>query len=56
MILLPKFNIEEDGQALARIEELYPDYANNKKICQIDMSDIVKLGGALNCISWTIKS
>ncbi len=56
LILLPKLNIDEDEQAFKQIEIYYPDYASNNRIVQIDMTEIVKEGGALNCISWTIKS
>lgn len=56
LILLPKFNIDEDIQSLDQISNFYPDYANNKKILQVLMPEIVKLGGALNCITWTIKN
>ena len=55
LILLPKLNIEEDNQALEQISKYYPDYAKSKRIAQVDMTDIVKQGGALNCISWTTK-
>lgn len=53
LILLPKFGIDEDKQAYEQIEEFYPDYKG--KIVQINMTDIVKFGGALNCITWTTK-
>ena len=39
LILLPKLGAEEDDH----------------RIIQIEMNDIIALGGALNCISWTIK-
>jgi agmatine/peptidylarginine deiminase len=55
LILLPKFNIEEDNQAFKQISDFYPDYAKNKSIAQVDMTDVVRFGGALNCIAWTIK-
>jgi len=55
LILLPKLKIDEDNQALEQIEKHYPDYAKNNRIAQIDMRKIIKFGGALNCISWTIK-
>ncbi|MDA3894053.1 MAG: agmatine deiminase family protein [Salinivirgaceae bacterium] len=53
LILLPKFGIEEDGQALEQIKGFYPDYKG--KISQIDMNETVNLGGTLNCITWTTK-
>lgn len=55
LILLPKLNIEEDEQAFEQMKKYYPDYARNNRITQVDMTEIVKEGGALNCISWTIK-
>ncbi|WP_240524937.1 agmatine deiminase family protein [Candidatus Sulfidibacterium hydrothermale] len=55
LILLPKFEIDEDEQALEQIKRYYPDYAENDRIAQINMTKIVKYGGALNCITWTIK-
>lgn len=55
LILLPKFGIEEDQKALEQICYFYSEYAKKKRIAQIEMKDIVKKGGALNCITWTIK-
>jgi agmatine/peptidylarginine deiminase len=56
LILLPKLNIEEDEQAFEQMKKYYPDYARNNRIAQVDMTEIVNEGGALNCISWTIKT
>lgn len=53
IILLPKFEIDEDEQALEQIKSFYPNYKG--KIAQVEMSEIVKYDGALNCISWTTK-
>lgn len=53
LILLPKFRIDEDKQAFEQIENFYPDYKG--RIAQVDMTEIVKFGGALNCITWTTK-
>lgn len=56
LILLPKLNKkDEDNEALKVISKFYKDYAERERIFQIDMTDIVKYGGALNCISWTKK-
>jgi len=52
-ILLPKFGIDEDEQAFEQIEDFYPDYRG--KIAQVEMREIVRFGGALNCITWTTK-
>lgn len=56
LILVPKLNIEEDGQALEQIKKHFGSYSAKGRIDQIDMTDIVEEGGALNCISWTIKT
>lgn len=53
LILLPKFGIDEDDQAFEQIEGLYSDY--KARIAQVNMSEIVRFGGALNCITWTTK-
>ena len=53
LILLPKFEIDEDGQAFEQVENFYADYKG--RIAQVDMTKIVKFGGALNCITWTRK-
>ena len=56
LILVPKFGIEEDQQALEQIQKYYPAYSNNNRIAQVEMSKIIQHGGALNCITWTIKA
>lgn len=43
--------IEEDAQALEQFRSLIPD----KEIIPVSCPQIVKKGGALNCISWNIK-
>lgn len=43
--------IEEDAQALEQFRRLIPD----KEIIPISCPQLVKRGGALNCISWNIK-
>ena len=54
LILLPKFGIDEDKEAFEQIESFYTDYKG--RIAQVDMSEIVRYDGALNCITWTIKT
>lgn len=55
IILLPVFGIDEDDQAFKQMKKYYPDYSDGK-ILKINMSEIIENGGALNCISWTIKA
>jgi agmatine deiminase len=55
LLLIPKFGLSEDKQAFDQISAYFPEYAARNKVDQIDASEIVKGGGALNCISWNIK-
>ena len=56
LILIPKLNIEEDQQAFEQICTHYASYAAKGRIAQVEMTEIVKQGGALNCCTWTIKN
>ena len=55
LLLIPQFGIEEDQQALNQISQVFPEYAAKEQIETIDVSAIIKYGGALNCISWNVK-
>lgn len=55
LIIMPKLGIDEDEQAFSQMKSIFPDYAERCRIFQVDMSPVVEEGGALNCISWTIK-
>lgn len=48
IIIIPALNVEEDIQALKQIQEFNP----RKRVYQIEASEIVNEGGALNCITW----
>lgn len=48
LIVLPALGKEEDNQALEQIKKYYPDSI----IEQLNISNLVKDGGGLNCISW----
>jgi len=53
-MLLPSLGIDKDDEALeVEIKKYFPDYTD--KIQKINMNSIIAKGGALNCISWTIK-
>lgn len=54
IIIIPKLGIEEDEQAMIQFKTLFPEY--KEKIIQINITPILKLGGAFNCISWNIKT
>ena len=51
-ILMPGVGLDEDYIALEQIQQYYP---HSKVILVPDCQDLVRDGGALNCISWTIK-
>lgn len=50
-IILPGLGAEEDKQACTQIQGLYPEC----KVLQIEATEVVNKGGALNCITWNIK-
>ncbi|NOZ34073.1 MAG: agmatine deiminase family protein [Chlorobi bacterium] len=52
-IIIPSLNKKEDNEAIKVISKCFPDYASLNKIEKVDMRDIVRFKGALNCISWT---
>ena len=55
-ILLPKLNKKsEDEEAFRMISKYYEKYAYMNRIFQVDVTDVAKYGGALNCVYWTIK-
>jgi len=52
LILVPALNrTEEDDKALEEISNHFPKYTD--RIEKVDMSEIARHGGALNCITWT---
>ena len=51
-IFVPGVGLEEDYMALEQIQQYYP---HSKVILVPGCQDLVRDGGALNCISWTIK-
>ena len=52
VLIIPAFGDESDWEALEMIERLMPSYKGRIELCEC--IDLVKLGGALNCCSWTI--
>jgi hypothetical protein len=50
LIIFPQFNINEDGNALRSIKELFPEPAYHVE--PIDATDVAKEGGVLNCLTW----
>ena len=54
VILLPALGIPEDAQALEQILRLFPDYSG--RVEQIPLASLVRQGGALNCLTWNIRT
>lgn len=52
VLILPKFNIPEDEQALEQITRLMPHYKGC--IEMVDATDLIRYEGGLNCASWTL--
>lgn len=53
LILVPALNQPEDNKAVEEISKHFSKYAN--RIDKVDMREIVRHDGALNCITWTTK-
>lgn len=53
LILVPKLGIGEDNLSFSQICKFYKPYADRGRVFQVDSRQVVKDGGALNCISWT---
>ena len=51
LILVPQLGLEEDKQALEQVGEALPEC----KVVGVPALEVVRRGGALNCISWNIK-
>lgn len=52
VLIIPKFGIPEDKQALEQISALMPDYKG--RIEMVDATDLICYEGCLNCASWTV--
>lgn len=55
LILVPSLNRPEDDEAIKQIAKNFPEYSSKNRIDKVDMREIVRFDGALNCITWTIK-
>ena len=55
LIVLPKFDLEEDQAALEAMEMLSEEFFDSTPVVQLNSVDIAKKGGVLNCCTWTIK-
>lgn len=52
VLILPKFNIQEDQEAYDQISKLIPHYKG--RIEMVDATDLIRYEGGLNCASWTL--
>ena len=55
IILMPTLGIDEDEQAFDQLGHFFPTYLKNNRIVPLRSEDIIKHGGALNCVSWTVN-
>lgn len=55
VLIIPQLNRPQDEIALTQLSKFFPDYAANELIKKVYTNEITKFGGALNCISWTVK-
>ena len=63
LLIIPKFNVPEDDEALSQITSLMPEYKGKIEQVAIEaeylengkLKNLADLGGCLNCASWTIK-
>ena len=51
-IFVPALGIEEDGMAVEQIQTFYPDH---KVVLVPECLELVRDGGALNCVTWNIE-
>lgn len=54
-IIVPSLYQPEDEEAIKEISKCFPHYASKNKIVKFDVRELFRMGGALNCITWTIK-
>ena len=50
---MPGLGLEEDEKALEQIQTIYPDF---KVILVPGCLELVRDGGALNCVTWNIRT
>jgi agmatine/peptidylarginine deiminase len=55
LIIVPVLNRLEDEIAIEQISKHFTEYNSKKIIDKVDMREIVRHDGALNCITWTRK-
>ena len=56
LIIVPSLGRQEDYIAIEQISKYFTDYASKNRIDKVDIREIVRHEGALNCITWTIKA
>lgn len=52
VVVIPGYGRPEDEAALDKVRSVMPD----ARVFQLPCRDLAKLGGVLNCVSWTIKT
>ena len=55
LIIVPSLKRPEDDVAVEQLSKYFPEYSSQNRIDKVDLREIVRHDGALNCITWTIK-
>ncbi len=55
LIIVPSLKSPEDDVAVEQLSKFFPEYSSQNRIDKVDLREIVRHDGALNCITWTIK-
>lgn len=56
LIIVPTLDRRpEDDEAIKQISKHFPEYSSKNRIDKLDMREIIRFDGALNCITWTIR-
>ena len=55
LIVLPVFGQEDDSSALKTMEFLSRKFFENTKVVTLNCLEIARMGGVLNCCTWTVK-
>lgn len=55
ILIMPVLGRPQDEVAFSEMSRHFPQYAEKNQIKKVDSRELTKFGGALNCISWTVK-
>ena len=55
VILVPQIEKRTDDHAVELLGGFYHDYKEKGRIVPVNVKDITRQGGALNCVTWTVR-